>query len=167
MRYIIKLILLAFIFTGCANIYNIQPSNVSKNKTFKVIPFANFTQTPMAGYRVAGISEGVLKSKNIDIKGSLLNYNEKDYTFEEINQIIKKSHDCDYLLTGYVNEYRYKTGIDGEPAVSVTLKLYDVKNKKYIWRGVASKTGWSYESLSTISQEIIDEMISDMLADNL
>ncbi len=163
MRRFFLFIAAMILLSGCSEVYNTQPPGAAENRSFRVVPFANFTQTPMAGYRAASIAEGVLKSKVATVKGSLWDFEERDYTFEEIKKIIKDAKDSDYVVTGYVNEFRYKTGIDGEPAVSVTIKVYDTKEKRFIWRGVASKTGWSYESVGTIAQESIEELVSSML----
>ena len=70
---------------GCVQeSYNLQNSFPSKK--VQVIPFANFTQTPMAGYKVAGILEGVLRSKGLALEGSLWDYEEKDYSIEDYSR---------------------------------------------------------------------------------
>ncbi|WP_200763638.1 hypothetical protein [Nitrosophilus alvini] len=165
MLRITSFFLMLFFFSGCSLVYNTEAPKITKTEKFVILPFANFTQTPMAGYRVAGIAEGVFKSYGLVIKGSLWDIDERDYTLKEIREMIKKmeKNDTAYIITGYVNEYRYKTGIDGEPAVSITLKIYDTVQKKYIWGSVASKTGWSYQSVSTIAHELLNEMAYDMI----
>ncbi len=160
-KYIaLAVVLFSVLFTGCAERYNVQAPLSNVKGSYTVVPFANYTQTPLAGYRVASIAEGVLRSKGLAVDGTLWNYEEHDYSSKEIKEILSKASGSDFVVSGYVNEYRYKTGIDGEPAVSVTVKIYDVKRKKFIWRGVASKTGWSYESLGTVTQKAIDELLN-------
>ena len=58
-----------------------------------------------------------------------------------------------------MNEFRYKTGIDGEPAVSITVKIYDIKQEKEVYTSVSSKTGRSHESITTVAQKILNEII--------
>jgi TolB-like protein len=147
------------LFIGCSKeVYNI-PKNNTKIQTITIVPFANFTQTQMAGYRVAGIVEGVLRDKGFNIQKSLWDYPEEDYTLEEIKQIINNSKER-YVLSGYVNEYRYKTGIDGEPAVSVTIRIYDKNLNKYIYKATFSKVGSTYDSLGVITQEALNKVIN-------
>ncbi|MEN3029187.1 MAG: hypothetical protein ABDH29_08300 [Aquificaceae bacterium] len=73
---------------------------------------------------------------------------------------MKELRDMDvvYAITG-CNEFRYKAGIDGEPAVSVTLKIYSVKNQKLLYVATASKSGWYFQSVSTLTQQIINRIL--------
>jgi TolB-like protein len=145
-------IIITFLMFGCVREnFNVRKASINVKDT-TVIPFANFTQTPMAGYRVAGILEGILRSKNIKLKGSLWDFEERDYSIEDIKKLLKDSN-ATYIITGYVNEYRYKTGIDGEPAVSITLKIYDKKKDKYIYSATFSRVGDTYNSVSVLTQE--------------
>ena len=64
-----------------------------------------------------------------------------------------------YALTGNVDEWRYKVGIDGEPAVGITLQLLDVQSGAVVWSGVAAGTGWSRDGLSAVAQKLIKEML--------
>lgn len=132
-----------------------------KGKLYTVIPFENNTETPLAGLRVASIVEGVATSKGYNLKSNIYLKEQKEYTYEDINKIIEemKSLDVDYVITGSVNEFRYKTGIDGEPAVSITLKVYDLKNSNMVLVNVGSKTGWSHESITTVAQKLINKLL--------
>jgi len=158
----IFLSMLLLLFIGCGNdIYNIQKSTtISKKETMSIIPFANFTQTPLAGYKVAGITEGVFKSKGFNIQKSLWNFPEEDYTLKEIKNIINNTQ-SDYIVTGYVNEYRYKAGIDGEPVISITIKIYNNKKHKYIYTATISKIGNTYDSLGLITQTSINKILDE------
>lgn len=66
---------------------------------------------------------------------------------------------ANYVIFGSVNEFRYKTGIDGEPVVSITLRVYDTKTERIIYTGTASASGWAYESLGTIAQRILNNLV--------
>jgi hypothetical protein len=112
----------------------------------------------MAGYKVAGIFEGVLRAKGIHLKGSLWDFKEKDYSVEDINSLLK-TQTAKFIITGYVNEYRYKTGIDGEPAVSVTVKIFNNITGKYIYTATFSRVGDTYNSVGVLTQEGFDNLI--------
>ncbi len=146
------------LFLGCMQEeYNIQKPFI-KQKEVSVVPFVNFTQTPLAGYRVAGILEGVLRSKGYKIKNSLFSFKEDEYGIEDINKMIQKAKG-DLVITGYVNEFRYKTGIDGEPAVSVTIKVFSKNLGKYIYTSSFSLVGDTYNSLGVLTQMGFNEII--------
>jgi TolB-like protein len=64
-----------------------------------------------------------------------------------------------YALTGSVQEWRYKTGVDGEPAVSVTFNLIDMTNGRVVWSATGSRSGWSRSSVGAVGQTLIDQLL--------
>lgn len=62
-------------------------------------------------------------------------------------------------MYGGVSEWRYKTGIDGEAAVSLMLSLVDLKTSQVVWSATASDTSWSNSSLGTLAQNLIQKML--------
>ena len=66
---------------------------------------------------------------------------------------------ADYLVIGNVQEWRYKTGIDGEPVVSYSIKVIDLKTSNIIFNGVGAKSGWGHKSIGVVAQEIANELI--------
>lgn len=135
--------------------------NLKKEKTIAVIPFENFTDTPLAGCSVASIVEGILYSRGYKLKDKVWSIPNSEPSKEDIEKIKQKAIEsgADLIILGSVNEFRYKTGIDGEPAVSLTLILYDVDTKSVIAGSTASATGWANESLGTIAQKLINKVI--------
>ena len=65
-----------------------------------------------------------------------------------------------YAIYGAVDEWRYKVGIDGEPAVGVALHIMDLQNNSVVWSGVGGKSGWSRESLSGVAQKLIKQLLA-------
>jgi predicted extracellular nuclease len=69
-----------------------------------------------------------------------------------------KNNGFKFVITGNVNEFRYKTGIEGEPAVSVTVLIYDSESGEVIWSSTGSATGWSNQSRTTVAQKLFNGM---------
>ena len=155
--------LFGFILYSCSTSVNsYQSSNLSKKDSFIVLPFENNTETPLAGLRASKIAEGVLISHGFNIKGKI--YKQKEYKAEEIQKLIEdaKREGYRYAVIGTVNEWRYKTGIDGEPAVNFTMKIVDLNTDKAVWSGVASKSGMGYSSIGTLAQDLFNELIENI-----
>jgi hypothetical protein len=55
-----------------------------------------------------------------------------------------------------VNEFRYKTGIDAEPAVSFTINIYDTRKDKVIYSFSESSSSWSFDSVTTVTQSLLE-----------
>jgi hypothetical protein len=66
---------------------------------------------------------------------------------------------ADYLITGNVQEWRYKTGIDGEPVVSYSIQIIDLNQNRIVFNGIGAKSGWGHKSIGVIAQEIAENLI--------
>ena len=162
MKRIHLLLFMVIFLASCASVYDTQKLPLNKEEVIAVLPFENYTETPMAGLRASSIVRGVLTSKGYKVYEGFYPQEERDLTPQEIKKLLEevKKVGIRYAMIGSVNEWRYKTGIDGEPAVSITLKLYDLTNDAIVWGSVGSKSGWSHESLGTVAQKLIGTIIA-------
>ena len=129
------------LFAGCAPKADVLvqapfSSVLSPQESVAVATFENHTQTPDAGKRAASFATGVLRAQGYRVAAN-----------------------ARYVLRGEVNEWRYKVGVDGEPAVSVTLRLVDKATHRVRWSAVASGNGWSDASLGTTAQRLFEETL--------
>jgi hypothetical protein len=64
-----------------------------------------------------------------------------------------------FAMIGGVSEWRYKTGIDGEPAVSLQVSLVDCRQGgRVVWSATASSNDTWRASVGTTAQAIIERM---------
>jgi len=168
LKYVLLIVASMFIVGCTSNILVSTPKGLPKvyedvNDTYQkkndiavsVFRLQNFTDTPRAGMRAANIVEGILKSKGYRV---ISHVNEKKYT---LKKAYKKAKDDNskYFIYGGVSEWRYKTGIDGEPAVSLQISLYKTKNKKLVWSATGSDSDWGNGSIGTTAQSLMLEMM--------
>jgi TolB-like protein len=125
-----------------------------------VLPIANNTETISAGQRAGAILTSLLSSLGF-LKVEQYPSASDDSLFAPTNadDFVKakkwaKENGVKYALTGAVNEWRYKVGIDGEPAVGITLQVIDLDSDEIIWSGMASQTGWSRGATSALAQRL-------------
>ncbi len=125
---------------------------------YAVLPFENYTETPYAGYRVASIVEGVLASKGYILIPRVWSIKEREPTEEEIEKLKESAvrNGARYIVHGSVNEFRYKTGLDGEPAISITIFIYDAIENRVVRNVTVSGSGWVRESLGTLAQKLLN-----------
>lgn len=137
----------------------------SESFSKKIVLYAleNYTDTPQAGMRASNIAEGVLLARGFDIENQI----DADFLNMSLENRIAKaqSSNSDYILVGGVSEWRYKTGIDGEPAVSLQFKLIDVRSAKVVWSATGSDNSWGNASIGTTAQALIESMIDVDLSD--
>jgi TolB-like protein len=158
------ILILILMFSGCSSIMNKNEVTLPKNQKYAISSFWNYTETPMAGFRASSIVEGVISQKNITLYSLIGGTNEmeniktKELFIDQKKEEAKKLGAL-YLITGDVQEWRYKTGIDGEPVVSYTLKIIDLNTNQTIFSGVGAKSGWGHKSIGVVAQEIAKELI--------
>ena len=142
--------------SGCAVTDHSQgPAALARDAKWALLPILNHTDVPQAGLRAEAITEGLLRSRGIS---SLQRYPpalNPETLFEPAERKVQdearkwaRDQGARYAVTGAVDEWRYKVGIDGEPAVGVALQVVDLQSGDVVWSGVGAKSGWSREALA-------------------
>jgi polysaccharide biosynthesis protein PelC len=165
-KWLSMCILGALALSGCAVYEHGGGKALQREAKWVMLPVLNFTETPQAGLRTEAITEGTLRALGVnDLKRypSALN-NETLFEPAErkaVDEAIKwaKAQGYRYGVTGSVEEWRYKVGVDGEPAVGVSLQVIDLVDDSVVWNSVAAKTGWSREAVAAIAQKLIKQML--------
>ena len=163
------LLSLVLFLSGCTggviNYSSHGPINL--NSKIAVIPLANNTETPLAGERAMSIIAATIESRglyNIVIYRSNNRSNELLPGMGKVNSqtaLLKwAGHTgAHYAMTGSVNEWTYKVGLDGEPVVGISLQLIELSTKRIVWTAVGSKSGGSRIAVSTVAQQLINSML--------
>jgi TolB-like protein len=164
---LIGVIALWLLFSQACTTVDIQraPTTLDPQARWVLLPIVNFTQTPQAGLRAEAIVESLVRSRGVwDLQRypSKLN-SESLFEPAERNAVEKAMQwaqklEVDYAITGTVDEWRYKVGVDGEPAVGFSLQLIEVRTGRVVWSAVGSKTGWSREALSAVAQKLLRQL---------
>jgi hypothetical protein len=139
---------------------------MSCSEKWAVLPFHNYSETPQAGQAVARIVENALRSRGLgdlhyypsSLDDSLGEYGMSQGQYERALDWAK-GQNARYAVTGSVTEWRYKSGVDGEPAVGLTLEVVDVESGKGIWSAGGARTGWSSDALSGVGLKLVRSMI--------
>lgn len=142
---------------------------LDRNARWALLPIANHTEVAQAGLRAEAITEVLLRARGIaDLRRYPAALNQ-DTLFEPaergmLTAAMNWAHEQDvrYAVTGVVDEWHYKVGIDGEPAAGITLQVIDMKaGGKVVWSAAGGKSGWSREALSAVAQKLIKNLLSD------
>ncbi len=165
-----RLILVFFIllFTNCSSTISKNSVILPKDKIYAISTFWNYTETPMAGFRASTIIDGVLSNRGVRTI-SLIGGEDEIESVKSKESFIKKkinrakSLGADYIILGSVQEWRYKTGIDGEPVVSYSVKVIDLNDGSIAFSGVGAKSGWGHKSIGVVAQEIANKLIPQFI----
>ncbi|MCY1405315.1 hypothetical protein D9M71_205530 [compost metagenome] len=66
------------------------------------------------------------------------------------------------MVTGSVEEWQYKNGLDGEPAVGVSLQVLETSSGKLLWSRSGARAGWSRESLAGTAQTVLRDLVGNL-----
>lgn len=155
---------------ACSSVQHGMSAPLERNAKWAMLPIANYTDVPQAGLRAEAIVEIVLHGFALsDLQhypqvlnsDSLFEPAERKAVLEAMNWA--KQRGVRYVVTGSVDEWRYKVGIDGEPAVGITLQVIDLENNNtVVWSASGAKSGWSRDALSSVARELIGELLGDL-----
>lgn len=158
------------LLAGCATIDASAPPVLKQGEKIALLPIQNLTQTPQVGDRVESIVESLLQAGGRYSVKRYTGDTSSDQLFADVNQEMlqqatakARAQNVKYGLTGSVQEWRYKVGVDGEPAVGISLKLIDLQTGEVVWTATGSKTGWSRSAVSAIGQTLLRTLLSPLL----
>jgi hypothetical protein len=136
-------------------------SNATNKKTedlsLSLFRLSNYTDTPRAGMRAANILEGILRTKGFDV----ISHIPQELPNRTKAREIALADDSKYFIYGGVSEWRYKTGIDGQPAVSVMITLYETDSDKLVWSATGVDSDWGNSSIGLTAQNLFQTMLDN------
>lgn len=159
----------ALVLAACSTVARAPAPTVEKNAAWVVAPFVNYTETPLAGQRAAAIGEALLvaggagKVKRYEAPAAESPFETAPAKAQAEALAFARKEGARYLLAGTVDEWRYKQGVDGEPAAGLVLTLIDVQKGEPVWTAVGGRTGWSRESLAAVGQKLLAELLAPVL----
>ena len=171
LRRLLTVALTISLLAACSTIQVGRAPALERSAKWAILPFVNQTETPQAGLRAESIAENLLRAdgiNNLKRYPAALNtetlFEPMDRKQADAAMNWARSENIRYALVGSVDEWRYKVGIDGEPAAGVALQLVDVQSGQVVWAAAGGRTGWSRESLSGLAQKLIGKLLQPVLA---
>jgi len=173
MRLLKTFLLLAWlvVLSGCAlGVASVaNPQVLERQATWAVLPLVNHTETPQAALAAEALAEHQLRALGVTqllrypaalTRDSLFEPNERKVS-EEARQWARQQQ-VRYALVGSVNEWRYKVGIDGEPAVGLSLQVIDLQTGAVAWSASGARSGWSRQAVSAVAQTLLAELLGGL-----
>lgn len=159
------------LIAACSTVDVSRGTRMSLDQQLAILPIANYSETPDAGQRARSIAQSLLYQKGFtrlqhypqDETTDLLLSSSADRMQQQALDWARQSG-AQYALTGSVQEWRYKVGLDGEPVVGVTLNLVDLSDASVVWSATGSRSGWGRSSTSGVGQALIKELLEPLTA---
>ena len=154
---------------ACSTVDRVKTAPIEPGARWALLPIANHTETPQAGLRSEAIVETVLRSLGVreveryppQLSTELL-LEPAERKLAEQALAWARAREARYAVSGSVEEWRYKAGVDGEPAVGLALTVTDLRSGAVVYSASGGKTGWSREALSAVAQKLVRELLADL-----
>ncbi|WP_404301844.1 penicillin-binding protein activator LpoB [Alicycliphilus denitrificans] len=160
------------LLAACSTLDQGQSPQLDAQASWVVLPFANHTETPLAGQRAEAIAQALLSAQGMGAKvrsapvvtqqEALFNSGDSQRMQDALAWA--REQKLRYALAGSVQEWRYKVGVDGEPAAGITLHILDVASGETLWSGSGGQSGWSREALSAVAHKLMRKLLQSGLA---
>ncbi len=153
---------------GCATMdHSVPPAKLDRQAAWVILPVANQSDTPQAGMRLETLLESHARNRGVQslqiypagIEPALLTDPSERASREQAMQWAK-AQGARYGITGSVTEWRYKTGVDGEAAVGMTLQIVQIDDGKVVYSASGAKSGWSREALAAVAQKLMRDLLA-------
>ncbi|RTZ47694.1 penicillin-binding protein activator LpoB [Candidimonas sp. SYP-B2681] len=142
---------------------------LSKDERLVMLPIANQTETPGAGERAQSIAQSILLQQGLEgvqrypadhVGDAVMGYSPTQTRSEALEWA--RGTGAAYALTGSVQEWRYKVGVDGEPVVGLTFDLIDLGSGATVWSATGSRSGWSRSSVTGVGHALMRELLAPL-----
>jgi hypothetical protein len=164
----------AALLAGCGSLSAGGSSNrtpmaqaITRADKVAMLPVANFTDVPQAGLRVEALLESALRQsglRQLVVYPPALNpetlFEPSERKAQAEAEKWAKSQGIRYVVSAAVNEWRYKVGVDGEPAVGLMLQVKDLNNDQVVYSSAGGRTGGSREALSAVGLQLTTELVA-------
>jgi hypothetical protein len=134
-----------------------------------MLPVANYAETPQAGERLEALLDTVLRQDGIGALDQYPPLKEDDshlimsdrQRYQESLAWAQQQH-FDYAVAGSVEEWRYKSGLDAEPAVGVTVQVIELATNRVVWSASGTRTGNGGDNASGTALQLVDTLLADL-----
>lgn len=163
----LTLVVIAALATGCSSFTRESGQALPRDAAWGVAPLANYAQTPQAGERAEQILISILAEEGVRPlmypqmpRQDLLLQDDRERQSQALDWA--RQQRLAYVITGSVEEWQYKNGLDGEPAVGVSLQVLEPATGRVVWSSSGARAGWSRESLAGAAQKVLRELVGNL-----
>ena len=163
----LALMAVALLVTGCSSFTREAGETLPRDAQWGLLPLINYSQAPQAGERSEHILLSVMAEEGLRPRlYPVVTQDEMPQLDdrERINQALAWAceENLEYVVSGSVDEWQYKSGLDGEPAVGISLQVIEPNSGRVVWSSSGARAGWSRESLAGTAQKVLRELIGDL-----
>lgn len=156
--------------SGCS-VVDVQRERGAVNLRAKwaLLPVVDYSDSTQAGGRLEDTLSSLLRTRlQVEVtKYPVVSEPENSVDLDERQRYQRalgwaKKEGFTYGIGGSVNEWRYRSGADGEAAVGFTLHVVDLDSGKTVWTATGARSGWGRETASGTAQRLLRDMLAKL-----
>ncbi len=156
--------------SGCS-VVDVQRERGAVNLRAKwaLLPVVDYSDSTQAGGRLEETLSSLLRTRlQVEVtKYPVVSEPENSVDLDERQRYQRalgwaKKEGFTYGIGGSVNEWRYRSGADGEAAVGFTLHVVDLDSGKTVWTATGARSGWGRETASGTAQRLLRDMLAKL-----
>ncbi len=158
---------LVALLAGCSSFIGKDSPQLPREAQWGLVPLVNYSQTPQAGERSEQILLSVLSQRGLQPRvyplaqqGEMALLDDRERLAAGLDWARRQK--LDYVISGSVEEWQYKNGLDGEPAVGISLRVLEPSTGRVLWSSSGARAGWSRESLAGTAQKVLGKLVDDL-----
>lgn len=173
-------LLAALLLNGCAvygsnRINSTDAAPLDASAQWVLLPLSNYSQTPLAAERSEAILAALLRSRGVNTlavypESAVSEGQDSMLSFGDVRRRAGSNwaagQTARYRIGGSVEEWRYKAGLDGEPAIGITLIVTDADSGKVLWTGTGARSGWGREGVAMTAHLVIESLLDTLPLQN-
>lgn len=165
--HILTTLLLSALLSACSVSTANKDTHFERQARWAVLPIVNYSQAPQAGERTEQILQSVLSQRGLQVHMYPHVHNNGIPLLDDTKRLNDmwewaRKQGFDYVITGSIEEWQYKNGLDGEPAVGISLQVVDPASKQTLWSNSGARSGWSRESLAGSAQKVLKKLVAQL-----
>jgi hypothetical protein len=164
----LALLIALTVLSGCAvtDVHRGEP--LASQADWVLLPIANHSETPLAGQKAQASLMTLLHQHGVRAlvqapraaPTGLINLpSDRDY---RAALAWAQQEGVRYGITGSVDEWQYKAGLDGEPAIGISLRVVDVNSGEILWSASGARTGWGFSTTSGVAQKLMADLVDTL-----
>lgn len=134
-----------------------------------LLPFRDHGETPQAGERAEELASSLMRvCWNIDLQSYPVTKESSELVdFDERQRYEKalewaRGQGYTYGLSGSVQEWRYRSGSEGEAAVGLSLRVVNIKTGRPEWLATGSRSGMGSQTVSGVAERLMRQMVDQI-----
>jgi hypothetical protein len=169
-----RVVMLALLCTtlGCAVVEAQRGVRLDPRARWVLLPVVNHAEPPQAGERAEAVLGTILRAQGVaDLR--VYPAAKDDAGLPELDEQRRyeealawaRAEGYAYAVTGSVEEWRYRSGLDGEPAVGLTVRVIELQTGRVVWSASGSRSGWGRDTVSGTAQKLMKTLLGQLQLD--